>query len=74
MSKNKVGELFHYPNTFLLLIQYAKVDFIHHIDRHKESHKDILLEDIIYPNHNKISSINGADIKIEDNKSKGNQI
>ena len=51
-----------------------KCYFIHHIDRHKESHKDILLEDIIYPNHNKISSINGADIKIEDNKSKGNQI
>ena len=27
MNKDKVGELFHYPNTFLLLLGYAKVYF-----------------------------------------------
>lgn len=27
MNKNKVGEPFHYPNTFLLLLGYAKVYF-----------------------------------------------
>ena len=27
MNKEKVGEPFHYPNTFLLLLGYAKVSF-----------------------------------------------
>ena len=27
MDKDKVGEPFHYPNTFLLLLKYAKVYF-----------------------------------------------
>ena len=27
MNKDKVGELFHYPNIFLLLLGYAKVYF-----------------------------------------------
>ncbi|MDQ6722767.1 MAG: transposase, partial [Thermoproteota archaeon] len=27
MDKDKVGEPFHYPNTFLLLLGYAKVYF-----------------------------------------------
>ena len=27
MNKDKVGEPFHYPNTFLLLLGYAKVCF-----------------------------------------------
>lgn len=27
MNKDKVGEPFHYPNTFLLLLGYAKVYF-----------------------------------------------
>ncbi len=27
MNKDKIGELFHYPNTFLLLLGYAKVYF-----------------------------------------------
>ncbi len=27
MNKNKVAEPFHYPNTFLLLLGYAKVYF-----------------------------------------------
>jgi len=41
MNKDKVGELFHYPNTFLLLLGYAKVYFICHTDRPKELHKDM---------------------------------
>ena len=27
MNKDKVGEPFHYPNTFLLLLRYAKAYF-----------------------------------------------
>jgi len=27
MNKDKVGQPFHYPNTFLLLVGYAKVYF-----------------------------------------------
>ena len=27
MNKDKIGEPFHYPNTFLLLLDYAKVYF-----------------------------------------------
>ena len=27
MNKDKIGEPFHYPNTFLLLLGYAKVYF-----------------------------------------------
>jgi hypothetical protein len=27
MNRNKIGESFHYPNTFLLLLGYAKVYF-----------------------------------------------
>ena len=27
MNKDKVGEPFHYPNTFLLLLGYAKICF-----------------------------------------------
>src|SRR4051795_12385364 len=30
MNKDKVGEPFHYPNTFLLLLGYAKVYFYLH--------------------------------------------
>jgi hypothetical protein len=27
MNKDRIGELFHYPNTFLLLLGYAKTYF-----------------------------------------------
>ena len=42
MNKDKVGEPFHYPDTFVLLLGYAKVTFIFLIDRLKELHKAML--------------------------------
>ena len=40
MNKDKVGEPFHYPNTFLLLLEDTpKHIFIFHIDRLRELHK-----------------------------------
>ena len=40
MNKDKVGEPFHYPNTFLLLLGYAKVYFfIFFIERLRGLHK-----------------------------------
>ena len=44
MNKDKVGEPFHYPNTFLLLLGYAKAYFHFHIDKQKVLHKDMLKE------------------------------
>jgi len=43
MNKDKVGKPFHYPNTFLLLLGYAKVYF-HLPYRQTEGvlHKDML--------------------------------
>jgi hypothetical protein len=35
MNKDKVGQPFHYPNTFLLLLGYAKAYF-HLLYRHTE--------------------------------------
>jgi hypothetical protein len=45
MNKDKIGEPFHYPNTFLLLLGYAKVYF-HLLYRQtkKELHKDMRKE------------------------------
>jgi hypothetical protein len=43
MNKDKIGEPFHYPNTFLLLLGYAKAYFfIFLIDRLRELHKAML--------------------------------
>ena len=39
MNKDKVGEPFHYPNTFLLLLDMPKHIFIFHTDKPKELHK-----------------------------------
>ena len=44
MNKDKIGEPFHYPNTFLLLLGYAKVYFICHIYKQKVLHKHMLKE------------------------------
>ena len=45
MNKDKVGEPFHYPNTFLLLTwDMPKYIFICHTDRPKELHKGMLKE------------------------------
>jgi hypothetical protein len=43
MNKNKVGEPFQYPNTFLLLLGYAKAYFhLPYRQTQKELHKDML--------------------------------
>jgi hypothetical protein len=45
MNKDKVGESFHYPNTFLLLLGYAKVYFhLPYRDRLKELYKNMPTE------------------------------
>ena len=42
MNRDKVGEPFHYPNTFLLLLGHAKVYFYFPIGKpKKESQKDM---------------------------------
>jgi hypothetical protein len=50
MNKDKIGEPFHYPNTFLLLLGYAKVYF-HLPYRQTEegiAQGDMLMENFLY--------------------------
>jgi Transposase DDE domain len=70
MNKGKVGEPFHYPNTFLLLLGYAKAYF-HLPYRQTEgivkAHAESKLPSI--PDYTTISRrINRLDIKIDDYK------
>ncbi len=72
MNKDKVGEPFHYPNTFLLLLGYAKVYF--HLPYRQtegiaQGHAKGKVPSI--PNYSTINRrVNRLDIKIKDNKSK----
>ena len=71
MNRDKVGEPFHYPNTFLLLLGYAKVYF--HLPYRQtegiaQGHAKGKVPSI--PDFTTISRrINRLDIKINDNKS-----
>jgi hypothetical protein len=50
LNKDKIGEPFHYPNTFLLLLGYAKVYF-HLPYRQTEegiTQGDMLMENFLY--------------------------
>ena len=72
MNKDKVGEPFHYPDTFLLLLGYAKAYF--HLPYRQtegitQGHAKGKVSSI--PDYTTISRrINKLDIKIKDNKSK----
>ncbi len=73
MNKDKVGEPFHYPNTFLLLLGYAKIYFhlpFRQTEGIAQGHAHGKVPSI--PDYITISRrINRLDIKIkEDNKSK----
>ncbi len=73
MNKDKVGEPFHYPNTFLLLLGYAKIYFhlpFRQTEGIAQGHAHGKIPSI--PDYRTISRrINRLDIKIkEDNKSK----
>ncbi len=73
MNKGKVGEPFHYPNTFLLLLGYAKAYF-HLPYRQTEgivkAHAGSKVPSI--PNYSTISRrINRMDIKIDEHKHNG---
>jgi hypothetical protein len=47
MNKDKVGEPFHYPNTFLLLLEHMLNHiFIFHTGKPKALHKDMLKKKI----------------------------
>ena len=76
MNKDKVGEPFHYPDTFLLLLGYAKVFF--HLP-YRQTEEDIAHEHAngkvpSIPDYTTISRrINRLDIKIDDNKSKDSE-
>jgi hypothetical protein len=71
MNKDKVGEPFHYPNTFLLLLGYAKAYF--HLPYRQtegiaQGHAKGKVPSI--PHYTTINRrINRLDIKIKDNKS-----
>ena len=75
MNKEKVGEPFHYPNTFLLLLGYAKVYF--HLPYRQtegiaQGHANGKVPSI--PDYTTISRrINRLDIKINDTDSKNKQ-
>jgi hypothetical protein len=75
MNKDKVGEPFHYPNTFLLLLGYAKVYF--HLPYRQtegiaQGHAHGKVPSI--PDYTTISRrINRLDIKIEDNNTKNKE-
>ncbi len=75
MNKDKVGEPFHYPNTFLLLPRYAKVYFHFPYRQTKEriAKRHVHGKVPSIPDYSTISRIlNRLDIKIkEDNKSNG---
>ncbi len=72
MNKDKVGEPFHYPNTFLLLLGYAKVYF--HLPYRQtegiaQGHANGKVPSI--PDYTTINRrINRLDIKINDSKDK----
>ena len=74
MNKNKVGEPFHYPNTFLLLLGYAKAYF--HLPYRQtegitQAHAKGKVPSI--PHFTTINRrINRLDIKIKDTDSKSN--
>ena len=73
MNKDKVGEPFHYLNTFLLLLGYAKAYFHLPYRQTKEgiaqAHAKGKVPSI--PDYSTISRrINRLDIKTEDNKNK----
>ncbi len=73
MNKDKVGlEPFHYPDTFLLLLGYAKAYFHLHYRQTEgiaQGHAKGKVPDI--PDYSTISRrINKLNIKIDDNKSK----
>ncbi len=73
MNKDKVSEPFHYPNTFLLLLEYAKVYFhlpFRQTEGIAQGHTKGKVPSIPdYPTINR--RINKLDIKIkEDDKSK----
>jgi hypothetical protein len=75
MNKNKVGEPFHYPNTFLLLLGYAKAYF--HLPYRQtegiaQGHAKGKVPDI--PDYSTINRrINRLDIKIKDDNNKNNK-
>ena len=75
MNKEKVGEPFHYPNTFLLLLGYAKVYF--HLPYRQtegiaQGHAKGKVPSI--PDYTTINRrINRLDIKIKDTDSKNKQ-
>ena len=76
MNKDKVGEPFHYPNTFLLLLGYAKVYFHLPYRQTKEGiaqgHAKGKVPSI--PDYTTISRrINRLDLKIEDNNIKSKE-
>ena len=50
MNKDKIGEPFHYPNTFLLLLGYAKVYFHLPLRQTKEgiAQEGMLMENFLY--------------------------
>jgi uncharacterized protein YukJ len=75
MNKDKVGEPFHYPNTFLLLLGYAKVYF--HLPYRQtegivQGHAKGKVPDI--PNYSTINRrINRLDIKIKGDNNKNKE-
>ena len=75
MNKDKVGEPFHYPNTFLLLLGYAKVYF--HLPYRQtegiaQGHAHGKVPSI--PDYSTLSRrVNRLDMKTEDNNIKGKE-
>ena len=75
MNKDKVGEPFHYPDTFLLLLGYAKVYF--HLPYRQtegitQAHAKGKVPSI--PNYTTINRrINRLDIKIKEDDNKDNE-
>ena len=71
MNKDKVGEPFHYPDTFVLLLGYAKVSF--HLPYRQtegiaQGHAKCKVPSI--PDYTTINRrINRLNIKLNDNKS-----
>jgi hypothetical protein len=75
MNKDRIGELFHYPNTFLLLLGYAKTYF-HLLYRQTEEGigQDMPMEIPSIPDYTTISRrINRLDIRIKDADNKNNE-
>ena len=73
MNKDKIGEPFHYPNTFLLLLGYANKAYFHLPYRQTEgiaqSHAKWKVPSI--PHYTTINRrINRLDVKIKDTDSR----